>query len=238
MADPTVTQLAAGTGTTATTTVSFTAQAAGTLLLLGVASDDYRTTSGASRPESTGWTLISDQHTFLGHAVWYKIAAGSETSVQYTIGSASPSAYWCGSATNIDNTTPVDVSNGQFAQSSSNTYTTPTVTTTSGRRIAFGSIGGSNGGTNWTGMGSWTNSYIECGDQVSNPASGTKDIIGVAYLIFDGGGSTSTGATYSPGNAEARTGIIAVFKVASTASNFSLPIQRRPHNGLIMRGRR
>ena len=141
MADPTVTLLTSGSSATATTTVSFSAQTAGTLLVLIYGGDDYRTTSGSGRPESTGWTLISDQHTFLGHAAWYKIAAGSETSVQYTIGSASPSCYQLITATNIDGTTPVDISNGQLAQSSLNNYTTPSVTTTAGRRLGIAAMG-------------------------------------------------------------------------------------------------
>mgnify|MGYP003409231804 FL=1 len=52
MADPTITQLAAGSSSVATTTVSFTAQPAGALLVLAYAADDYATASGAGRPES------------------------------------------------------------------------------------------------------------------------------------------------------------------------------------------
>lgn len=102
MADPVPTEIAAGTSSTATTTASFSAQTAGTLLTLYVASDDYRTTSGTGRPESTGWTLLQGQQGNLGGYVWYKLSTGSETSVQYTIGSASKSVYRVGAATNID----------------------------------------------------------------------------------------------------------------------------------------
>ena len=127
MPDPVPSLLSSGVSATATTTVSFTAQAAGNLLVLFVAADDYRTTSGTGRPESTGFTLLTngDQHTFLGHAGWYKLTDGAETSVQYTIGSASKSTYQLCMATNIDQVTPLDIANGTFTQASATTYATP-----------------------------------------------------------------------------------------------------------------
>lgn len=224
MADPTVTLLAsANDQTTATTTVSFTAQAAGTLLVLQYGGDDYRTTSGSGRPESTGWTLFptgGDQRTFLGHAAWYKIATGAETSVQYTIGSASPSCYQLIAADNIDTTTPVDITNGALVQSSSNSYTTPSVATSAGRRLAIGLIGGSLNSTLGA-MSSWTNGYTGLGSALQNTAS-THDVIGSSYLVLDGGVSTSTGATYNQ-VVQARTGIIGVFKVSSGGGAPALP---------------
>ena len=153
MTDPVVTSIANGSSLTASTTVSFAAQAAGTLLLLSVASDDYQT-----GPPS-GWTLIQDERTYHGHAVWYKLASGSETTVTYTIGSAARSAYLLLAATNIDQTTPFNGSAGQFRQSSGASYTTPSVTPTgSARVLAVGWIGASNGASLLTAPGSWLNS--------------------------------------------------------------------------------
>ena len=216
VADPTVTLLTSGNGTTATTTVSFSAQTAGTLMVLVYGGDDYRTTSGAGRPESTGWTLISDQHTFLGHAAWYKLSAGSETSVQYTIGSASPSCYQLITADNIDQTTPLDIANGQFQQTSSNNYTTPSVTTTSGRRWGLAMMGATSSTAAFTASGTWLNSYVNIGSAFQSTAA-TRDVISSASRAFDGGGSESSGCTFSQ-VAQSKTGIIAVFKVASGAA--------------------
>src|SRR5690349_25131044 len=80
-----------GTGTTSNPTANFGRTAsAGELIVLVVSADDYNTTPPTGYTESTG----CGQEGFLGHYLWWKIAAGGETSVQYTIGSAVPSA-WC-----------------------------------------------------------------------------------------------------------------------------------------------
>lgn len=212
MADPVVTTLVQGTSATTTTTVSFTGQAANSVLVLCVSADDYRTTTGTGRPESTGFALVTggSQQTFLGHYMWWKKTDGSDTSVQYTIGSASRSAHVLIAMTNIDPTTAIDVSNGQFTQAFGTNQATPTVTTTAGRRIGVASIGAMNDTGAITGYGSWTNSYVEVGESIN--AAGVYDSLAVATFTFDGGGTTSTTATIS-GNRQASAGIISVFKV-------------------------
>jgi hypothetical protein len=212
VADPSLTHSATGTSALATTTASFGFTAtAGRLLCLIVGSDDYKT------GDPTGYTLPTGgaQQTYLGHYFWYKIATGAETSVQYTIGSASKSAWIVLEFDNIDT---IDVSNGQFTQSSDNEYVTPAVTPTTGRRFAIGSIGGSLD-SDFAGMDAWLNGYTERGES-SHSGSGTRDIVGAATLALDGNGSstTSTGADYSGGrNPQSRTGIIVVFKVTAEA---------------------
>jgi hypothetical protein len=134
----TPTQLATGTSAVATTTCNFgSTPAANTLLFLVVGADDYRTTSGAGRPESTGWILPTggSQQTNLGFYFWYKLASGSESSVQYTIGSASPSVWAVGAVPGVDTTTPLDVSTGTFTVGpASFDYTAGPVTPSSGVR--------------------------------------------------------------------------------------------------------
>lgn len=215
MADPVVSQLAAGSSATATTTVNFTAQAAGTLLVLTVSADDYKT------GDPSGWTLSTgmSQQGYQGHYLWWRKATGSETSVAYTIGSASGSAYALIALTNIAGTSQLDVSNGSYVNGSLAGYTTPSVTTTSGRRVAVASIGISDAGRDSTGVGSWTNSFTERADARNTPASGIQNGVGVATLVFDGGGAVSTGATVEGGDGliTAGSGLIAVFKVASSS---------------------
>lgn len=235
MADPVVSLLTSGTSTSATTTVNFTAQSAGTLLILGYSGDDYASTSGSGRPESTGWTKIADLHHNAGHAVWYKISAGSETSVQYTIGSAVGSAHALLTATNIDGTTPLDTSNSQSSFLSAASYGSSSITPASGRKLVVASLSYCRpSGAIITASG-WTNSYTEIADQgVSN---GATDSIGFAYLVLDGGTSTSTTATFS-GTSVGTGGMIASFVNATASSNFTFPFRRNPSRGLIMRGRR
>ena len=83
----TVTQIAAGSSTTATTTVTFAAQAAGAVLLLHVASDAYMADPGPS-----GWTLLESYQGNLGHYLYWKTSTG-ETSVAYTLSPAASSAH-------------------------------------------------------------------------------------------------------------------------------------------------
>jgi hypothetical protein len=233
MADPVATALVSGESATATTTVNFSAQTAGSLLYLAYVGDDYKTGN------PSGWSLAYGSPgagEFHGHAVWYKIANGSETSVQYTIGSASKSVYVLGVVTNIDNASPLDIANGQSVNSSSNSYTTPSVSTSAGRRIGIAFIGGSNSGTVSTGVDTWLNSYAELQDQQTAATVGLE--LGVATLVFDGGGSTSSGASYSGGwTPQCTSGMIAVFKNASATNStdpavrFS-PMSEHPFDGL------
>lgn len=214
MADPTIPPANSATGTssvaTTTATFGFTATA-GRLLVLVVGSDDYKTGN------PSGWTLSTgcSQETYLGHYLFWKIAAGTETNVQYTIGSASKSAWIVLEFDNIDST-PLDTSNGQNVIGGTNSYTTPAITPSTGRRMVLASVGGATGTGDWTGVATWLNSYTEIGESFHS-GSGTRDIVGVAVLLFDGDSSTTTssGATFSPYAPDAKTSIIIAFKVGT-----------------------
>lgn len=212
MADPSPSTLVTGESTTATTTATFTAQPAGTLLVLCVVADDYKTGN------PSGWSVAYNSPgsgEFHGHYMWYKIATGSETSVAYTIGSASRSIHVVLAVTNITGTTPLDVAGGQSVNASAQSYTTPSVTTTTGRRIGIAMIGGSNSGSLPSGADTWLNTYTEVADKQSTANPGLE--LGLATLVFDGGAATSSGATYtSLWTAQSRSGIIAAFKGATT----------------------
>lgn len=153
MADPTPTELTGGTSTSATTTPTFAAQAAGVVLVLTVAADDYRTTSGSGRPESTGWTYLAGQEGNLGHYAWYRVSTGAETSVSYTLGGAAKSAY---SVVALDQmaASPLGVTGTSTSGSPSTSTPQPqsvaSVTPTSGSRwcvvACVGTTGNVNGG--------------------------------------------------------------------------------------------
>lgn len=209
--DPTVTNSANGTNNTATTNASFGFTAtAGRLLVVTVGSDDYKTGDPSGYTLSTGMS----QQTFLGSYVWWKIAAGGETSVSYTIGSASPSAWTVTEFDNVD-ATPYDISNGQLVASGATTYTTPSITPSTGRRLILAVIGGSRNPPAITDLNTWLNGYTEV-NQSFNNSGATGDITGIAMLVMDGNGSTTTssGATYST-TPDARTAHIISFNVAS-----------------------
>lgn len=206
----------------ATVTVNHSAATAGNLLILVVGADDYRTTVGGGRPESSGYTLPTggSQQTFLGHYVWYKVATGGETSVQYTIGSASPSCWEFYEVSGLD-AAPYDTSNGQLAGSSATTYTTPAITPSAGERWLFASIGGSLSSA-LSGVDTWINSFVELNDTFTTLGSGTRDVISGAErtVTADGVAAYSTGATYSGAvSPQSRTGIILSFKVAAAGSS-------------------
>lgn len=215
MADPTLTNSGTGSATTSSVVASFGFTAtAGRLLVLVVISDNYKSgdPSGWTQPSGCGINATS----FHGSNMWFKVAAGGETSVTYTIGSAVASLWNVVEYDNID-PTPLDVSNGQFQNSSVDSYTTPAVTPTTGRRLAVGTYGASFGAASTpTGVGTWLNSYTEVKDSVYgvNPTFWN----GIATLVLDGDGvtTTSTGATMTGSQGpQSRSGLIAVFKVAT-----------------------
>ncbi|MFC7276228.1 hypothetical protein ACFQS1_19725 [Paractinoplanes rhizophilus] len=204
---------------TATGTASITLDSpatAGNKLVVVYGGDDYVTSGNkpAGFTEPTG----GRQETFLGHYVWYKTAAGGETTFSCTPGS---SVTWCMIALELSGVGSLDVSNGTLQQSSGTTMTTPAVTPSAGNRFAVASIGGSFNGAFNTGVGSWTNGYTETADVATTLGSGTRDNISVASLSFtaDGVSGTSTGITWDNGvTPQSRTGIILVFQEAAPAT--------------------
>lgn len=210
----TVVQSKSGAQNTGLATVAATwntATTAGNVLVLVVAADDYASTPPADWTESAGCR----QETFLGHYVWWKKATGGETSVNYTIGSASPSL-WLTAEIGGLTATPFDTSSGTFAQSSGTTFTTNALTPSAGERLLLASIGGSFAGT-LAGVDTWQNSFAEIVDAFTTLASGTRDTAGIAQraVTADGTTSYSTGATYTGATVQSRTGIILAFKVAA-----------------------
>lgn len=208
MADPSRVQTLSGESALATVTVTHSAAGAGNLLVLIAATGAYKSGDPSGYTTPTG----GSQQTFLGHYLWYKVAAGGETSVAYTIGSAVPSAYIFLEYNNVT-VSPYDVSNGQLAATNDNTYTTPAVTPTAGRRVAIATIAGSRIAPGSTTQSTWLNSYTEVADVFTTNGSGDSENVAAAELILTGDNSTptSSGSTYSFGP-DARTGIIAVFK--------------------------
>lgn len=213
MADPVSSVVTSGDSTIATTTVNFSAVAAGTVLSFHVASDDYKTGNPA------GWTVAEEigvtEGSFHGSYFWWKVATGSETSVAYTIGSAVKSSYLLLVHTDIDNGDAYDVSAKQNTNTSAGSYTTPASPTTSaGRKYGLAHMVAHLGASAFTGVDTWLNSYVEQGERLSGGSSPWY-AIGVAGLAFDGGGTTSSGATFQGADATSRSGIIAVFNVSS-----------------------
>jgi hypothetical protein len=191
------------------------AATAGNQILLVVGGDDYAATPPTGFTEHTG----AKQETFLGHYLWRKTAAGGETSISYTLGSAAPSCWAIAEISGIDSTTPYDISTGTFDQSSGTTYTTPTLTPTSGDRLLVATIGGALNSA-FSGLSGWTNSFTELQDVWTTLASGTRDSIGLATLAVTANGATaySTGITWDGAvTPQARTAIIISLKVAGGA---------------------
>lgn len=210
MADPTVTSLAAGESATASTQVNFTAQAAGALLVLTVATGDYKT------GDPSGWTLLQSGQDYLGAYVWYKLATGSETSVTYAIGSAVQSAYTLVAATNIAQTLPVDVSDVLHTHGAG-IPATPSVTTSTGRRLVLACVPVMNSSAAYGTPVAWSNSYVTAAWATST-ITGDKMGVMVGSLVLDGGGATSTAVTLTE-YANCNYGVTAVFKVAAATGD-------------------
>ena len=129
---------AKGTASTATVNPAFaSATTAGNLVVLCFSGDDYNGTPDSGWTQSTGM----EQQTYHGGYLWWRISTG-ETSFTYTIGSATTSAWVLLEFSGVDSS-PYDVSVGQFAQSSSGSYTTGNLTPTAGDRVLVAAFGGS-----------------------------------------------------------------------------------------------
>jgi len=199
-------QQAEGVSAVAVTAPAFSgATTSGNLVVLCFASDDYNGTPDA------GWTQSAEmeQQTFHGAYIWWRISTG-ETAFQYTIGSATVSAWILTEWSGCD-AVPYDISEGQFAASSSTTYTTASITPTTGNRVLIALMGGSTSSDQGGTVGTWLNSFTEIAD-IGTTAGATDDVIGVAYRLVVGDSSTafSSGCTYDQSQ-QARSGLIISF---------------------------
>lgn len=214
MADPVSTEIAGGLSSTATTTVSLPAQPAGTLLILSVASDDYRTTSGTGRPESTGWTYLNGQQGNLGFYVWWKLTDGTETSVQYRIGSNAASAHTLIAATSID-AAPLGVTNTNASGVVTNltSHTTAAVTPATGSRWLVVACVGSTGNST-SGPYTWSGAFAKRSERYVT--SGYRPGTTVGTVLTDGGSSLTSTITFaSATQVNQGMSVVAAFKVAS-----------------------
>lgn len=224
MADPTVVQSKTGAVDVGTATVSITfnqTATAGNLLVLVISSNDVTTGTPAGYTLSTGCSLVGQQ----GHYLYWKISNGTESSVSYTIGSASVSVW---ALLEFNNISAYDISNGTTANLHVTTYTTPTVVPTSGRRFAIATISGMIANDVLTDVSTWTNGYTEVAQAVNTVASGPQEIFAVATLALDGDGvtGTSTGANFDPSavGSQTESAILAVFRVATAGTAYTRTI--------------
>lgn len=197
----TATLLASGPSSTATTTISGWSCAADDRLVLVVSSSDYKTGDPAGyavRTERTGGSV------WQGSYVWDKVATGTETSIAYTIGSASKSAYVLFKISGLDTAaTPVVATvSGSDGSAGNATITVNNLTTgASGTWFAVAAIDATSGVSLPT-YGAWANGYTELGAGQNtagadyNMASvATKS--GVAASTATGTSRTTSGNTFS-----------------------------------------
>lgn len=136
-----VVQSAEGTSTLATTSTALpSAPTSGNLVVLAFAADDYNGTPTSPWTQPTG----GEQQTYHGGYLWYHISNGTN-SYQYTIGSASPSVWVIAEIEGPFDTVPIDVSNGTFTTSGGVSLATPSVTPSTGDRVALATYGASAG---------------------------------------------------------------------------------------------
>lgn len=201
---------------TATNTVTWdTAATAGNLLVIIAACNDYVT--AGNRPSGFTQSTGMAQETFHGMYLWWKVAAGGETSASYTLNSAEFSVWHTLEISGLT-ASPYDISAGQFQQTLTSSYTTPAITPTSGDRYLIAAQGGSRPADGIT-LSTWLNSFTERGDVSNTTGTGTRDVAGWADFSVTANGSTSysSGVTYSQ-TVDAKTGLIIAFKVAAAGA--------------------
>ncbi len=194
----------------ATTTVTFTAATANSLLVLGC----HAPTTLANFVTPTGWSVaVSDQDDAAGHAgaIYYKQAVGGETSVAFTAtGSAKVAAEYIEvsglTAWQVDKTATNDpVGSGTTCQTGS------TGTLTNAAEYAFALIATNDTAT----LTSWDSSFVNDQGDSSYPVCGTKIVAATTAL-----NPTATWTT-----SRARTGMIATFMQGPTPVAQTLTLQ-------------
>ena len=211
---------------TATNSVSWdTPATAGNLLVIIVCSDDYIT--AGNRPSGYTFSTGMGQETNCGHYLFWKVAAGGETSSAYTLNGAATSCWLTLEVDGLD-ASPYDTSNGQNGAPTVYAYTTPAITPSSGERYLLASIGAANSVTSMTGLGTWLNSHIEIRDACNTLGSGTRDGVGMASRSVTGNGSTtfSSGASVAATNTpDVMTGLLIAFKISTVTEEPPLTLR-------------
>lgn len=217
MADPTVVQNVNGTSALASTVATFSVAGAGNLLILAWAGDDYR--SGTP----SGWTQVAaEQQTFHGLNVFYKIAAGGETSVTYVIGSAARSAW---KVIEFDSVASFGNGLGTFTQASASTQATPTLTPAAGRKLIVAVTGWSTTSvvTAFSSV-TWATISLTSGGASAGPNTNPQEMVGLGWTVADYTGSNTVASTGSSNTtAQARSAIIGSFAVSTGGSGAPPP---------------
>lgn len=213
-----------GTSALATVSPAFTgATTSGNLVVLAFAADDYNGTPDTGWTQSTGM----EQQKFHGGYIWWRISAG-ETSYQYTIGSATNSAWILMEFSGAD-ASPYDISNGQSQNASVTTYTTPNIIPTTGGRLLVAMFGGS-AAVNLAAetITGYTNSFTFIRD-IGSGGGGTNDVVGTGYRLVTGNGSTSfgTGINYAVATPTSQSGLIIAFKETASVNTIMIADQAR-----------
>jgi hypothetical protein len=217
-----VVQTNTGSGTTATTAPTLPGGVtAGNLIVLTYAADDYNGSPNAGWTQSTGM----EQQTFHGGYLWWFIATSNgQTIPSYTVGSAVRSHYNIAEYEGPFDAAPYDVSQGQFQQASTITYTTPAITPTSGSRLLIAGLNFQQSTADIAAPGTWQNGFTQVTSSVLNGAN-PRLAVGQARLVVTANGSTaySSGATMGTSQvAGSESGLIIAFKAgASSGSNLT-----------------
>lgn len=189
-----ITNSAKGKSTVAsvTATLGFTATA-GRVLVLTLVSDT--TISGTP----SGWTQPSGgaQVAAAGHYLYYKVAAGGETTASYTLSGAHASAWQVLEISGLNTSSLLDVSAGSNGTSSSS-ITSASITPTSGERFAVASIVGMRSDANMVSVDDWTNSFTDRDDStylLADSLVGNSAVIGTGYRAVTGDGVTAVTTT-------------------------------------------
>ena len=219
------------TGTSALTTTTPTlgsATTANNIVVLTFAADDYNGTP------NTGWTQSSEmeQQTFHGGYLWWFRCAGSDAIPSYTIGSAARSAWTLVEYAGPFDATPYDVSEGQFVQSSANSYTTANMTPTTGSRLALAGLNAQHAAADLAAWQNFTNSFVSAASVLTNGANPRLSVAQVRRVITGDGATTfATGGDHGAQVSQSRSAVIIAFKQAAGGGGGGNVLSSRGNTG-------
>lgn len=185
----------------------------------------------------SGWTAGPSIIDGNGAYAWYKVAAGTESTITITPSVSDDAvlvvAEYSGAAGS-----PFDAQNSStIAGSDGTTTTSASVTTTqSGDLVVAAALLHSFSGGSAPTSPSWTNSFTQRVSAASAAGTGASRCITLVGDLLPAGsaGSYSTAASWT-NNAADRQEIILAFKAAAGSSGVDPVIRRRQHRGLYLR---
>ena len=217
-----VVQSNTGTSTTATTAPTLPgAVTSGNIVVLTFAADDYN-----GSPNS-GWTQSPEmeQQTFHGgYLWWFKASSGGQAIPSYLIDSAVRSTWTLAEYEGPFDASPYDVSEGQFEQTSGNSYATADMTPTAGSRLLVAALVAQVASADLEAWGSFTGGFTQVASSLFNGGNPRLSIVQLRQVVTANGSTAyATSGSHGAQVSQSRSGFALALKASTGGATTLTP---------------